>query len=105
MTHEKGKIKMENKYEIPGLERNSATMRLFRALNIFRPADPALVSQVKEEIRPDVLTHALQALDSGVMLGITDPEERDAIIYSIVSPKLDSIEQAIDDKMNKRRFL
>ena len=97
---------MENKrYEIPGLERNSATMRLFRSLNIFRPADPELVSKVKEEIQPDVLTHALQSLDSGVMLGITDPEERDAIIYSIVTPKLDSIEQAIDDKMNKRRFL
>ena len=92
---------MENKrYEIPGLERESFTMKLFRSLSIW-----SLPEEKEEEIRPDVLTHALQSLDSGVMLGITDPEERDAIIYSIVSPKLDNIEQEINDKMNKRRFL
>ena len=90
----------EKQYEIPGLEKESFTMKLFRSLSIWSVPD-----EKEEEIRPDVLTHALQSLDSGVMLGITDPEERDAIIYSIVSPKLDSIEQAIDDKMNKRRFL
>lgn len=91
---------MENKrYEIPGLERESFTMKLFRSLSIWS------LPEEKEEIRPDVLTHALQSLDSGVMLGITDPEERDAIIYSIVSPKLDSIEQAIDANIKKRRFL
>lgn len=92
---------MENKrYEIPGLEKESFTMKLFRSLSIW-----SIPEEKEEEIQPDVLTHALQSLDSGVMLGITDPKERDAIIYSIVSPKLDSIEQAIDDKMNKRRFL
>lgn len=92
---------MENKrYEIPGLEKESFTMKLFRSLSIW-----SVPEEKEEEIRPDVLTHALQSLDSGVMLGITDPAERDAIIYSIVSPKLDSIEQEINDKMNKRRFL
>lgn len=93
---------MKNKrYEIPGLEKESFTMKLFRSLSIWSVPEETQ----EEEIRPDVLTHALQSVDSGVMLGITDPEERDAIIFSIVSPKLDSIEQAIDDKMNKRRFL
>lgn len=90
----------EKQYEIPGLEKESFTMKLFRSLSIW-----SVPEEKEEEIRPDVLTHALQALDSGVMLGITDPAERDAIIYSIVSPKLDSIEQEINDKMNKRRFL
>lgn len=90
----------EKQYEIPGLEKESFTMKLFRSLTIW-----SVPEEKEEEIRPDVLTHALQSLDSGVMLGITDPEERDAIIYSIVSPKLDCIEQEINDKMNKRRFL
>lgn len=93
---------MENKrYEIPGLERESFTMKLFRSLSIWTVPEETK----EEEIRPDVLTHALQSLDSGVMLGITDPEERDAIIYSIVSPKLDNIEEHLNDNMKKRRFL
>lgn len=94
---------MENKrYEIPGLERESFTMKLFRSLSIW-----SVPEDKEEEIRPDVLTHALQSLDSGVMLGITDPEERDAIIYSIVAPKLDNIEEHLHlhGNMNKRRFL
>lgn len=68
--------------------------------NIFRKEEPQ-----REEMAPDVLAHALQSLDTGVTLGFTDPEERDAIIYSIVSPKLDSIEQAMNANIKKRRFL
>ena len=68
--------------------------------NIFRKEEPQ-----PEEMAPDVLAHALQSLDTGVTLGFTDPEERDEIICSIFIPKLEKIEQAINDNMKKRRFL
>lgn len=77
---------------------NAESMKSLR--NIFRKEEPQ-----PEEMAPDVLAHALQSLDTGVTLGFTDPEERDEIICSIITPKLEKIEQAINDKMNKRRFL
>ena len=68
--------------------------------NIFRKEEPQ-----QEEMIPEVLAHALQSLDTGVTLGLTDPEERDEIICSIIAPKLEKIEQAMNANIKKRRFL
>ena len=68
--------------------------------NIFRKEEPQ-----PEEMAPDVLAHALQSLDTGVTLGLIDPEERDEIICSIFIPKLEKIEQAMNANIKKRRFL
>jgi len=68
--------------------------------NIFRKEEPQ-----REEMAPDVLAHALQSLDTGVTLGFTDPEERDEIVCSIITPKLEKIEQSMNANIKKRRFL
>ena len=64
--------------------------------NPFKKKKPVLVFIcAPEPIEPDPIAHALEQLDSDVLLGKVSAQERAAILNAMFSPRLDRIEEKL----------